>query len=102
MTKKLLSFLLIFSTLFIFISCGEEPKTVCTEHVDNDRNKICEFCGADCLLPCTEHFDKDNDSRCDYCSAEMESAEEEDEETDYRDNIIVEDDVVITLPFAPF
>ena len=40
--------------------------TGCVEHIDFDRDMLCDDCGED-FTPCTEHIDLNGDTRCSLC-----------------------------------
>ena len=73
MKTKLLALLLVLvMAVGMLAACGggTEP---CTEHVDADKNGICdnEGCGASVAIPPCEHADKNGDLKCDECGKNM-------------------------------
>ena len=78
--KKFLALIAVcFMLTAMLASCswfGTEPETPCTEHVDADKNLVCDNCEAE-LEPetppeCTEHVDADGNYVCDNCDTELE------------------------------
>ena len=79
--KKILALLILSCMLMmIFASCGwldgrkdnpPDNKPECTEHVDADKDYLCDNCGAELERPqppvCTAHKDEDGDLICDVC-----------------------------------
>ena len=72
MKKKILCLALVLLVGLALWSCGDDPVTECTEHIDTVKDLKCDVCGKD--VPCTEHEDKDKDLKCDYCKTDVECA----------------------------
>lgn len=70
MKKKLsmvFSLILAFALAFSLVSCGE-----CDEHVDENKDYICDECDAELQKPeppACEHVDADDNAACDKCGA---------------------------------
>lgn len=47
---------------------GKDKNSVCTTHIDIDKNKKCDKCGVDFIGDCATHKDSDDDHKCDYCA----------------------------------
>ncbi len=101
--KKFLALLIIACMLMTALaSCNwfggdKTPETKCTEHVDADKNYICDNCSAELKQPevppspkpCDEHKDENGDLKCDACGADVPApqppacTEHKDEDGDY-------------------
>ena len=114
MIKRILcAMITVLTVCAFFTACGEteESPVICTQHVDKDKNKICENCAANYVGECNDHKDIDDDLFCDYCGeiADMDalqgggSLDDEfpDVITPEEDAPIIEEDAII-LPPAPF
>ena len=105
--KKFLALLIMACLLMTTLaSCGLFKRDVvdtpvdnpeCTEHVDANKDYICDNCGAELEKPdtpkppvCTEHKDEDGDEKCDVCGADVPApqppvcTEHKDEDGDYK------------------
>ena len=49
--------------------CGES--IVCETHTDEDGDKVCDVCGAAVTPACEKHVDGNNDFVCDTCAAKL-------------------------------
>lgn len=67
MKKKILLPLLIASLL---ASCDQGQ----CQHVDEDKNHLCDLCGT----PLSEHKDEDNNHFCDYCGDQLDGCYDDD------------------------
>lgn len=68
-------------------------KPACTEHKDENEDEKCDLCGATVEKPeCTEHKDENKDGKCDECGATVEQEEnpvDPDGFTDCSDTVYV-------------
>ena len=64
--KRLAVFSLFLISLLLLFACGDE---VCEEHIDSDKNGMCDLCGSELESACAEHADEDFDGICDTCKA---------------------------------
>ena len=105
--KKFLALLIMACLLMTTLaSCGLFKRDVvdtpvdnpeCTEHVDANKDYLCDNCGAELEKPdtpkppvCDEHKDEDGDEKCDTCGADVPApqppvcTEHKDEDGDYK------------------
>ncbi|MBQ8174466.1 MAG: hypothetical protein IJ009_03595 [Clostridia bacterium] len=67
--KKLLSLLLVLAMLTgVLAACSS---STCKEHVDADKNGVCDVCEAEVPIPCDKHTDEDLNNICDKCGATL-------------------------------
>lgn len=75
--KKLFVSLVALILSFGLFACNGNKEDKCEEHIDRNKNNICDECGEK-LGPteCAEHKDENNDGKCDECGADVEVKQE--------------------------
>ena len=111
MKKRLTLIFLALALAFSLVACGgEDDPTVCTSHVDADKNAKCDVCEAyvecaSCVdedknakcdvcgkdVPCAACVDEDKNAKCDVCSKDVPCTECVDENTDGKCDVCGKD-----------